>query len=173
MARDYFAVLGLAPGRYDPRDITGRFYAERARWLGLLDDSRRHAEARERLDELHIAYAALRDPRRQAEYLRALAGDGDPQTALRALIAASLEDGLLRYSRRQAIVERAREFGFNDFQAQLLIAQTQFGEEQVRTAPIVVKPLRQGGHGRVWARVAGVGVLAAAMFAVLVHWLAA
>jgi hypothetical protein len=81
-----------------------------------------------------------------------------------------LEDGLLRHSRRQGIIARARELGFNDFQAHLLIAQVQFGDERMAVLPTTVKPLPDR-NGRGWARVAGVSMLAMTMFLVLVRML--
>lgn len=169
MAQDYFAVLGLSPGRYDPLEITRRFQARRAQLLAELDDPARYAETRRALDQLHLAYAALRDPRRQDDHQRSRLPEAEAGERLRGLIAASLEDGLLRYSRRQAILERARELGLSDFQAQLLIAQVQFGAREtplIRSAPVTV----QAADSRTWVRLAGVGVLALAIFLFLVRW---
>jgi hypothetical protein len=170
MAQDYFVVLGLTPGRWKPREIAARFLAERKRALAELDRPGREADARRRLDELHIAYSALRDPRRQEEYLQASRAPADPYRELRRMIAASLEDGLLRYSRRQQILARAAELGIGDFQAQLMIAQVQFGGDDLLPAADVA-----GGRGRsdtrLWARAAAVGVLALAAFLGMVHWL--
>jgi hypothetical protein len=172
MAQDYFTILGLTPGRHTPREITGRFLERRARLLADLDDPRRHQVSRRDLEELHLAYAALCDPRRQDEYLRTHAVEGDPVGELRTLIAASLEDGLLRHSRRQAILERAAELGINEFRAQLLIAQVQFdGDEPPVARPILPRPRTTVGAGRAWARLAGAGALAAALFMLLVRWL--
>lgn len=171
MARDYFAVLGLTPGRHDPREVARRFLAERQRLLGELDDPTKHTESRRRLDQLHLAFAALRDPRRQEDYLRARSADVDRVAALRRLIADSLEDGLLRYSRRQAILERARELGLSEFQAQLLIAQVQFGDHEITALPELGGPRKAPHNPRAWARPAAVGVLALGMFLYLVRWL--
>jgi len=164
MARDYFALLGLSPGRYDPREITRRFQLRRARLVGELDDTSRYADVRQELDELHLAYAALCAARTGDD------ADADPHAQLRALIAASLEDGLLRCSRRQRILQAARELGVSDFHAQLLIAQVQFGEPAME--PVVCRPVRPRAEGtRIVARVAGVGALAAAIFLMLVRWM--
>lgn len=173
MALDYFALLGLTPRRYEPREVARRFMAERQRALGELDDPRNHAASRRRLDELYLALAVLGDPRRQAEYLRTREANADPLAELRQLIAASLEDGLLRHSRRQMIIERARELGLNEFQAQLLIAQVQFGDERTLVATRVRagRPARR--HPRAWARVAAASVLGLALFLYFVHWLGA
>lgn len=171
MPADYFTTLGLAPGRYSPAEITSRFAAERARLLRALDDPRQHADARRRLEELHLAYAALRDPASQNEYLCARAS-GDAVRWLRAMIAASLEGGLIRCSRREEIIRRAREFGLSDFQAQLLIAQVQVGDDSPASAKPASTMARTSETQRVWVRATGVGFLAAALFFALVHWLA-
>lgn len=171
MAQDYFASLGLTPGRYPPQEIAGRFLDRRARLLRELDDPARYRACQQGLEELHMAYTALRDPRLQEEYLRTRAGRADPTQSLRTLINASLEDGLLRCSRRQTILERAQELGVSEFQAQLLIAQEQFGEPGVAGVPVRVSAERRSAGTRVWARFAGIGVLALTMFLYLVHWL--
>lgn len=170
MGRDYFAILGLTPGRYAPTEIARRFDAERRRLLAQLDDPVRHATARRRLDELHRAYAALRDPHAQAEYLRSRRTDDDV-ARLRRFIAASLEDGLLRHSRRQEIIAEARRLGFSDFHAHLLIAQVQFGDERI--SPVSSPPAAGSRRdtSRAWARFAAAGVLALAMFLGMVRWL--
>ena len=173
MAQDHFAVLGLTPGRWTPDEVTLRYCAARRRLTGKLDDPPRHDAAHRQLEELHVAYQALRDPRRQAEYLRARAVGQEPVAELRALIAASLEHGLLRYSRRRMILERARELGINEFQAQLLIAQVQFGEEEIAVGPLPQVVRRTVHNPRLAPRVAAVGILALAMFLYMVHWLGA
>lgn len=169
MAQDYFAILGLPPGRHSPRVITSCFRAERARLLRELDEPGRHSESRRQLEDLYLAYTTLSDPRRREEYLRNRDAPGDSVETLRSLIAASLEGGLLRYSRRQAILDRGRELGINDFHTQLLIAQVQFGDQPIVSPPGAGPARRE--DSRAWARVAGVGVLALAMFLLLVHWL--
>lgn len=182
MARDYFAVLGLTPARHAPEAVARQFLLARARLLAEWRAGDAPDDARQRLDDLHLAYATLRDPERQAAYLRRAAG-GDAAAELRDLIAASLEDGLLRYSRRQAILARARELGFSEFHAHLLIAQVQFGDGEVppwlQAAPAGPRlPAadagdRDGARGRParrWARVAATSALAAAIFLYLVRW---
>ena len=171
MAHDYFAILGLAPGRYSPAEIARSFDAERDRLIAQLDDPRQHSESRLRLEALHIAYAMLRDPEAQAEYLRTRFENGDDVTRMRRLVAASLEDGLLRYSRRQQILNEARRLGFSDFQTQLLIAQVQFGDERFAPATPSVNHLTKAGGTRGWARVAAVGVLALLLFLAMMRWL--
>lgn len=172
MAHDYFAVLGLSPGRYEPREIAQRFLRERDRLLAQLRAPDASADVRRNLDELHLAYALLRDPQRQEEYLRTRVDAEDRVGALRALIRASLEDGLLRYSRRQAILSRARELGFSEFQAQLLIAQVQFGDDEIPTllAGTSGPTPRPAARPRVWPRLAATGVVALAVFLYLVQW---
>ena len=173
MARDYFTILGLTPGRYEPAEIARRFRAERARMLAELGRPATYADTRRRLDELHLAYATLGDPRTQAEYLRAQEAAGDDVTGLRRLIAASLEDGLLRYSRRQEILAEAQALGFSDFQTQLLIAQVQFGDEQI--SPVGGRSLhgQRRSAARAGAGFAAAGLLALALFLAMVRWLGA
>jgi hypothetical protein len=168
MAQDYFAPLGLSPGTYDPVEIARRFRLRRAQLLAALDDPQRYADVRRELDQLYLAYAALRDSRLPAQ--PAAFSDAEPAGKLRELIAASIEDGLLRHSRRQAILQAAREMGVSEFQAQLMIAEVQFGEPV--TGPVRGAPARaHASGGQVWARVAGIGALAAAIFLMLVHWM--
>jgi hypothetical protein len=176
MSRDYFAILGLTPGRYEPKQLARSFEARRRRLLAELADPARYVESRRGLDELHQAYNALRDPRRQAEHLR-LVRDGDRAddrvARLRRLIETSLEGGLLRYSRRLEILAEGRRLGFSEFHTQLLIAQVQFGGE------LVVPPARCGvaasseTSSRVGARFAAAGVLALAIFLAMIRWLGA
>jgi hypothetical protein len=169
MPRDDMALLGLTPGRHDPRAITLRFEAERARWVAALHDPRTYATARARLEELHVAYRALLAGQ---ERMGATAPP-DPAAELRQAIAMSLEDGLLRHSRRQALLEQGRALGFNEFQVQLLIAQVQFGgPAEPGPARPAVGPVA-GPHPRTWARVAAVGVLALAMFLGMMRWVSA
>ncbi len=174
MARDYFNILGLTPGPHDSREVARHFLRERTRLLAELADPRRHAETRAELDELHLAYATLRDPRRQAEYLRAWYGEQRDATAeLRAYIAGALEGGLLRQSRREAIVAKARELGFSEFQAHLLIAQVQFGDEEIPIGPPLPRPAAAERRRTSWAPLAASGALAVAMFWWLVRWVGA
>jgi hypothetical protein len=169
MARDYFAVLGLTPTRHSPDEVARNFLAERDRLLASWRE-RAQPETRQQLDELHLAYATLRDPARQAEYLKSRDDESDGASELRRLIASSLEGGLLRYSRRQAILERAAELGFNEFQAQLLIAQEQFGDHQITVPPRLKLSRKTRAHPRTWARATATGVVALAVFLYLVHW---
>ncbi len=166
MPSDYFAILGLAPGRYAPAEIRARFQVERERLLGKLVEASDPIELRRHLDELHLAYAALRDPERQDAYVSSRDGGVYRLAELRALIEASLEDGLLRYSRRQLILERARELGFDEFQTQLVIAQVQYGDEELSVLP---QSREHQPQSRSWARGAAVGLLALALFLFLVR----
>lgn len=90
---------------------------------------------------------------------------------LRRLIADSLEGGLLRYSRRQAILDEARRLGVSDFNAHVLIAQVQFGDASV--SPASTGPVGNGrlSDGRAAARLAGAGLLAFALFMSAMLWL--
>ncbi len=176
MSREYYSILGLSPGRYEPKQIARQFEARRRRLLVELDDPARHDESRRQLDELYKAYNTLRDPRRQAEHLRASRGEGTPDdrvTPLLRLIEASLEGGLLRYSRRLEIIEAGRRLGFSEFHTQLLIAQVQFGGELVVVPAAHAVSRAAEPHSRVGARFAAAGVLALAIFLATIRWLGA
>jgi hypothetical protein len=170
MAQDYFAILGLTPGRYASQRIANCFEAERTRLLAQLGDPTRHAELCAQLDELYVAYNTLRDPARQNRYRRECDNPPDRVTTLRRLIAASIEGGLLRHSRRQAIIERGAALGLSEFQSQLLIAQVQFGDDEIEPLPRPAAGRIRYEAPRLWARVAAVGVLALAMFLGMVRW---
>ncbi len=169
MARDCFAILGLTPGIYKPDTVQRRFEKQRARLLAALHQPATHYESRRQLDELHIAYQTLVDPDAQRRYMDGQAGTRDALTRMRRLIAASLEDGLLRYSRRQEIIEQARRLGFSDFHAHLLIAQVQFGDTAIDLPP----PSRRapGATTEVLGRVLLISVLGVILFLLMRHWL--
>lgn len=178
MQPDYFAILGLAPGRYDSGAVQRRFFDARRQALALLDDPHRHTAGRQALDAIHLAYAALRDPATQQQYLKSLTVQAGPVEQIRRQIRASLEDGLLRFSRRQEILTAARAAGLSDFHAQILIAEVQFGGPPI-TNPLTPRPepiddtlgiehpgfeATRPDQSRAWARAAAAGVLALAMF---------
>jgi uncharacterized protein YhaN len=176
MSREYFAILGLPPGRYRPGEIARRFESRRKRLLAQLDDPARHEASRRELNELHRAYNALRDPRRQAEHARAAREEQDERDRvgrLRRLIESSLEGGLLRCSRRAEILAESRRLGFSEFHTQLLIAQVQFGGELVAAPATRRASAKVDGSARVGARFAAAGVLALALFLAMVRWLGA
>lgn len=128
MPRDPFAVLGLAPGRYSSTEIRRRYYAAREPLLTRLAVAGDGWSARQQLDDLHWAYRTLISPENQERAARMLRGEGDRIESLRLLIEASLEDGLLRASRRAEILEIGKNLGVSEFHTHLLIAQTQFGD---------------------------------------------
>jgi hypothetical protein len=175
MSREYFAILGLSPGRYEPKQIVRHFEAQRRQLLAELGDPARHDDSRRQLNELHRAYNALRDPQRQAEHLRAARGEDrdDRVEELCRSIEASLEGGLLRYSRRLEILEEGRRLGFSEFHTQLLIAQVQFGGELVTAPPDRATSRTSDAPSRVGARFAAAGVLALALFLATIRWLGA
>jgi hypothetical protein len=172
VSADYFTTLGLVPGQYDPAEIERRFRIEQARWVAATGDPARYAVARRRLDELHLAYAVLHDPFRQAEYVRARGQAAEAVGQFRQRIQASLEDGLLRHSRRQELLAAGRRLGFSEFHTHLLIAQVQFGDEQGRLLGISPGAPGRPAAPRSWAGFAAAGVLALAMFLVMLRWLA-
>lgn len=173
MPEEHRAILGLPPGRHDAATLRDHFERERRVVLALLHDPRTAAAARERLDRIYIAYQVLRNA---AEKPDPEAGPEDDVARLRRLIEASLEDGLLRFSRRQAILAAGRRLGFSDFHTQLLIAQVQYGGDVI--APLQAVPPRgegeafaEAGSSRGWRKLAAAGALAIALFVLLVHWL--
>ncbi len=133
-AEHFFQTLGLAPGRHDSGTLARRFRELRAEALHLLASPDTAMQGEARLDALHLAYRAL-----SAQTAATPAG-ADALGDLRALIAASLEDGLLRYSRRQQILEAGRAAGLSDFQTQLVIAQVQFGDDHAAPALPAQRP---------------------------------
>lgn len=171
MPTDYFTILGLTSCLHSTREVTQHFLTRRAQLLAQLDNRQRYAEVRRELDALYLAFSTLRDPARQQAYLQQRDGAGDPVGEIRNLIAASLESGLLRFSRRQAIIDRAAALGLTEFQAQLLIAQVQFGETDLAPLRPIPNQTLRPTNPRVWARVAGVGVLALAIFIGMLSWL--
>lgn len=170
MSQDYFAILGLSPGRHERRVVTQRYQQLRDQLTHDSASGRDGGASRRKLDRLHVAYTALRNPSAQMRYLRA---ERRPDNAarLRNLIEASLEDGLLRYSRRREIMDEGRRLGFSDFQTHLVIAQTQFGDEQLTITPR--RAVARGGEPhRTVLRFAAAGCLGAALFLVMFRWLA-
>lgn len=170
MNQDYFAILGLAPGRYDPSEISRRFQAERTRIVAQMSRLGQRGEASSKLDALHRAYSALRDAAGQEAYLAGRAS-ADATDQLRRFIASSLEDGLLRYSRRKEILGEARRLGLSDFHAQLLIAQVQFGDIPDDWSTRVAGAPRRSPRA-VWPFFAAAVLLAGAMALGAVKWLA-
>jgi hypothetical protein len=152
MPHDPFSILGLAPGRHAPDEVQRRFVAARQSVLERMNDPAAHLAARRDLEELHLAYAALRTREGQERALLR-PGDGDAEddpearaARLRRLIADSLEDGLLRYSRRQRILAEARAAGLSEFHTHLLIAAVQFGDRHA--AELVTDGFVRAGVGR-------------------------
>jgi hypothetical protein len=171
MELDYFAILGLTPGRYRPDEVQRRFQAERDALVAKLADAAQSGSSRARLEALHLAYRTLADPRSQVDYLATHRQQLDAATRLRRLIAASLEGGLLRYSRRQEILRYGGELGFNEFQIHLLIAQVQFGDDVVTTPRPRPAPDLRGGERRAALRLAAAAALALALGLAALRWL--
>ncbi len=169
MSDDYFTILGLTPGRYKPRDITRSFQRVRTGLIAQLDESGASDDARRKLDKLHLAYNALREPDSQAGSL-ARNDPADDAVAVRRLIAASLEDGLLRFSRRRMILDEGRRRGFSGFQTQLLIAQVQFGDDQIALPAASRGGGMPAGPHRAWPHLVAIGLLAVAIFLILIGW---
>lgn len=173
MPRDHFAVLGLSAGRHPPHVIDQHFAEERGRLVPALSRSSDYMSSRRKLEALYVAYRILRDPGRQAAYLRdlesAAAGEARRESELRRLIRASLEAGLVRQSRREYLVEQGRELGFSEFHVHLMIAQAMIGDEaSLPVAP--ARPARRARHGSSWRDYATIGAVAVAVFVLLVRW---
>ncbi|MEP0847978.1 MAG: hypothetical protein HRF50_14300 [Phycisphaerae bacterium] len=170
MPRDHLATLGLQPGRYSTQDIERRFQALRSATLAALRDPATHEAARRRLDALHVARAAVLASDANTPQSSGHAADSNAAAELRRLIAASLEDGLLRCTRRSTILAEGRRLGFSDFHVQLLIAEVQFRGRAV-LAPPLERRRQQAGALRIGARAAAAGVLALALFLSMIRWL--
>lgn len=183
MRNDYFDILGLAPLPQDPAAVDAHYALIRHHLRRRLADPAACRDALQELDRAHAAWAVLRDPARQAEYL-ARFRSGDPLAHLRQMVRDSLEDGLLRHSRRQAILAAGRDLGLSEFRVHLLIAETQFEDESAPASTFQAPARLEGSCAalsegdseaqrttrRVRARIAAAGMLAAAMFVALVRW---
>lgn len=193
MTHEYFALLGLAPGRYEPGQLARSFGDRRRHLLAELALPGKRQSAARRLDQLYRAYAALRNlacsdashEPSQSPVTRATPADAPPPPhvsahgldtssgradTLRAYIADSLEEGLLRFSRRQEILSFARTLGISDFHTQLLIAEVQFGLPAPGLAPRLLDAQRP--RRRSWPFFAATLLLASAFFLVLRNLLA-
>lgn len=172
MSHDYFAILQLAPGRYEPAELQHRFEQLRSAAIEALDRNGDGAAARARLEDLHLAFQMLRDPSRQAELLDGLRPEREPVSYMRRLAEASLEGGLLRHSRREHLMAEARRLGVSEFHAHLIIAQVQFGQWRVSIDPPRSRRTREAGRSAdpLAIRLAATGVLALALFFGAVRW---
>lgn len=172
MSLDPFSILRLSQDRTDPGALRAQF-AKRAEELKIAMKGGRDAlQIRRDLEELDIAYKILQDPESRTVFVRREKSPAPPERAalLRALIVASLEDGLLRHSRRQRILEEGRKLGFSPFHTQLLIAQTQFGPQRVLSFE---DDREHAGNrpGHATARFSAAVVLGFALFLAAVRWL--
>lgn len=168
----FFTALGLTPGAHSPRVLRARFEERRRQLLEDLNDPRLAGLARKQLDRLHLAYRALSsDAARAATIALPARGTEDRAAELRLLIESSLEDGLLRHSRRAALLAEGRRLGFSEFHVHLLIAQVQVCGRACH--PLF--DLRASGAletaKRTAARLAAAAVLGLAFFLVAVRWL--
>lgn len=181
MRNDYFELLGLPSQPQEPAVVEAHYALVRQHLRRRLADPAACRDALRELDRAFVAYTVLRDAARQANYLARLK-HGDPLECLRQMVLDSLEDGLLRHSRRQAILAAGRELGMGEFRVHLLIAETQFEGDVARPSPsatgqpafsdAVVSAAGSTAtkqERRVRARFAAAGMLAAAMFLALVR----
>jgi hypothetical protein len=176
MLHDYFAVLHLEPGEYTSEQIRGSFLSLREPVLRDMRRADTYVAARHRLEELHEARRVLGDPARQRDYLSRRELLDEPVERVRVMIAAALEDGLVRHSRRQAILSEARRHGIADFHVHLMIAQEQFAGSPDALGGWIGRD----GDGRneasrdskrAAARLAAAGVLGLALLLSTLRWL--
>lgn len=172
MSLDPFSILRLSHDRTDPAALRAQF-ARRCEEIKIaMNSGRDGSRSRRDLDELDVAYKILQDPESRTVFVRREKSPAPPERAalLRALILASLEDGLLRHSRRQRILDEGRKLGFSPFHTQLLIAQTQFGPQRVLSFEDDRE--RPGNRpSQAMARFSAALVLGFALFLATVRWL--
>jgi len=156
--------------RLAAESLEQRFQARRQRILRDLHDPQRGHEARRRLDDLHLAYRAVRLARERPDD-EAAASSNPNVVAMRRLIAASIEDGLIRCTRRRRILEEGRRRGLSDFQIHLLMAQVQFGQMDLFGDRLGRSHAASDAVARAGARLAAAGVLGFALFLSAVRWL--
>ncbi len=171
MSADPHCVKRVGQAAVHARRPADDFEQRRRVLLERLRDPRRRAEAARELEDVWLA-----------QRLGALSEDeqssvaDDPTTRLRRLIAASLEGGLLRPSRRARILSAARRLGISEFHAHLLIAQVQVGLHEDPMRGLASEPASLVGGDdagfRVGLRLMAAGVLGVAMFLAMVRYLA-
>lgn len=171
MEHDCFAILGLTPGPYSRELIDARFDEERDKCLASIRE--RHDEATERrLEAVYLAYHLLNDSARQQRHIAAIR-DGhldNPKDHVRDLVAASLEDGLLRYSRRQELIRIGRVLGLNEFQVHLLIAEVQVAALSI-TAEQPAKQVANERFDQTRLNIVAAGLLGLGLFFSAISWL--
>ncbi len=171
MSFDPFEILGLDAADAGPGEIASRFRRRRAELLALLHEPMTARAARIELDDLYLAERMLRDPETRRRRSARTIGRADALQQLRDQIAASIEGGLIRSSRRHALLEEGRSLGLSEFHVHLLIAETQFGGRSVLQADVPPKTRQGSAPQRIAARMAAVGVLTLAMVLSAVRWL--
>ena len=173
MGTKYFSILGLAPGPVRPRrSPLGGFRPNVPALLAALRNPATAVDARRQLDCLHMAYAVLRDPRGQESILQARRSEDNDLTRLKRLIAASLEDGLLRFSRLAGDSRRGAVRGAS-LTSRRNCSSRRFSSATI-TSPCLTRLRNRPPHRearRAWAGLAAAGALALALFLVLVRWL--
>lgn len=168
MSRDHFAALGLPPGRYSREALAAHFASQRAAAMARLADGRQRVAAERELDALHLAHRALSASAGQDVTPSAATLSVDRVAVLRRIIDWSLEDGLMRYSRRQQVLDAGRSLGFSEFHIHLMIAQAQFCDSDA-LAPFSVEA-RPEPADKLRARLAAIVVVALALFLGLLRW---
>ncbi len=150
------------------QDAQAEYQRRRRELLGRLADPRQRSAAARELDDAYLeSRLSCSDD----------AADEQPVERLRRLIAASLEGGLLRQSRREQILAEARRLGIPEFHAHLLIAQVQVGPlsdpalEEALTPAAAPAGRRTTSASRVGLRLLAAGLLGATMFLAMVRYL--
>jgi hypothetical protein len=166
---EHYDSLGLQPGTYSFAEVSRCFGIVRARLLEELEDPSRHESARRNLDRAYRARNAFQATREQTPGLHE--GESDRYSRMRRMIESSLEDGLLRCSRRHQVIAEGRRLGFSDFHTQLMIAQVQFGDREL--IRVLGPDARRDRHSvaKIGAKVSAAGVLGLTIFLAMVRWL--
>jgi hypothetical protein len=177
MMTEYFATLGLPPGQYTADELRRRFQTRRRLLLRAMDSPQGASAARRGLEELHLAHKALQRVRANpapwpAPKHGASADDArDARLAeMRALIQDSLEGGLLRHSRRTALLDEGRQRGISAFHTHLLIAQVQCGDPSLLAPWEAELTTGRSEESRAAARLAAAVVLGLGVFMTLLRW---
>jgi hypothetical protein len=116
---------------------------------------------------LHVEYRTLQ--RVPADAAPAKPAGDERVERMRKSIEAALEDGLLRHSRRQRLIEEGLALGFSSFHTQLLIAQVQAGEREL-LVPASRQTEQRERERRTASRYAAALLFALGMFLALVRW---
>lgn len=169
----FFSALGLSPGAHAPHVLRARFDERRRQLLEDMNDPRLAGLARKQLERLHLAYRALSHDTTRASAAVPACVIPDRAAEMRMLIESSLENGLLRQSRREALLVEGRRLGFSEFHVHLLIAQVQVCGRASHPLFDMSSPRSLETAKRTAARFAAAAMLGLAFFLSAVRWLGA